>query len=317
MSSPESSKALASQPSPVRPPSVSAAQSPVASQYVSTKRYDDQPDQPLQRTTPLEWIRSRIVTSTKTTIHWHLAPEAGPAMSTPRLNFSSRTERRARLLELRSCYFYLEPDPLMSGSEGFPPADAPACEKGLAPPTHSGASGAKNEASAMPTLSVSQETKPNNPKPPITDGFSKILSTAEDENESPDHPDPQVHPQEDQFLPGGASRDTNHPNQQRNILPGSPSIPPSAAAAAAAGAMASEVVEEPSPSRSSLGGLQTFSLRLSMHLEGGGGSSMTSGAMASAAAAAAAEGGIEGEPARMFLCWNEGEPGRMFLCRFG
>ena len=35
MSSPESSKALASQPSPVRPPSVSAAPSPVASQYVS------------------------------------------------------------------------------------------------------------------------------------------------------------------------------------------------------------------------------------------------------------------------------------------
>ena len=182
-----------------------------------------------------------------------------------RLNFSSssRTEAREPSDEQD---FYLEPDPLMSGSEGFPPADAPVT-KGLAPPTHSGASGANNEASAMPTFSVPQEIKLNNPNPPIIDGSSEILSTAEDENESPDHPDPQLHPQDRKHLPGGASRDTNHPNQQRNILPGSPSIPPSAAAAAA-GAIASEVAEEAPPSRSSLGGLQTFSLRLSMHLEG-------------------------------------------------
>ena len=70
-------------------------------------------------------------------------------------------------------------EPLTSGSEGSPPADAPVT-KGLAPPTHSGVSGANNKESAMPTFSVPQETKPNNPKPPITDGFSKILPTAED-----------------------------------------------------------------------------------------------------------------------------------------
>ena len=159
MSSPESSKALASQPSPVRPPSVSAAPSPVASQYVSTKRNDDQPDRPLQRTTPLEWIHSRIVIPTRTTIQQVNTGSFVSALrvARSRLNFSSSSRTEARKLSNEQDS-YLR-NRFRRFSEGFPPADAPACEKGLAPPTHSGASGAKNEASAMPTLSVSQETK--------------------------------------------------------------------------------------------------------------------------------------------------------------
>ena len=167
MSSPESSKALASQPSPVRPPSVSAAPSPVASQYVSTKREDDHT---LQQTTSLEWFQSRVVTPTKTAIQ---RVNAGPFMSTlrearSRLSFSSpsRIEAQEPSVEQDDNL-----EPLTSGSEGFPPADAPVT-KGLAPPTHSGVSGANKQESAMPTFSVTQETKLNETKPPIADGSS-------------------------------------------------------------------------------------------------------------------------------------------------